>query len=278
MRFEMVESGEEIPRRSSDDPAVEKIRMDETSAAEDGLNDEPETIKCPFCGLILSFEIKSCPNCGEIIAPEQSPDAPQAVSAVPDTPAGEAMAVVFCGSCGSTVAGEICLRCGNPVSGLSAEMELVKGLEQCGLPSLIVSARYMHHAMPPDPLGEEIVFLAPGRFWSRSVVAQHFNGKAGKGISSRCGLSLRGTRINIILRGENYCLNYASVLDAFAEPLLKNGAAVLFRLVLTTDSGRWQFTLPYRGECGRGLADSLARYIRTRCVSLKRITDMGPGN
>jgi hypothetical protein len=150
------------------------------------------------------------------------------------------------------------------LDGDPAELELLRGIESCGLAHLVASRRYLEHGIAPELPADELLMLAPGRFWQRAAVAQFANGNGKIRLNGRCGLSVRGTGMVIMLRGKDEPIAYSDLRGVEVEPLAHKGKDLLHRLVLVTASGRWLLTLPFKGAAGRALAEHLKRYVSMR--------------
>lgn len=296
VRFEIVEPDDEeiagepdsketgVPEEKASpgagDGGKDPLPLEQESSALKGTSekDDPTAVKCSFCGLLPGPGETVCSNCGEDLLGERKPVkdeiGPESECAqTGEPPAEPAAARDLCVNCGGTLPeSELCPRCGSRPDGGSAEADLLAGIEKLGLSDLIVSARGLNSGEPADPTSVGLLFLAPGRFWSRSAVAQYFNGDGRVRFNSRCGLSVRGAHLTIMMRGEQHRLEFIALNEVHAEPVMKNGSAILYRLVLVSDSGRWLLTLPFRGERGRGLAELLARYVRTRGEVLRTLS------
>jgi len=283
MRFEIIDPGPVEPVVESLTPRPEPSAAPETVKKSPPAQ-KPEGIKCSFCGLELEPGVKLCPNCGEELVSGEKPEpdlvrsfrvrpadaetgSPRHVYPASDAQDTGLPSVVVCRFCGRTeipVAAGCCPACGAQLNGDPPELELVRGVERCGLPQLVASRRYLERGAAPDPLAEDLVLLTPGRFWQRAAVAQFANGNGKIRLNERCGLSVRGTGIVIMLRGKSERIPYSDVRGVMVEPLAHKGKNLLQRLVLVTAGGRWLLTLPFNGLAGRELAEHLKQYISIR--------------
>lgn len=280
MRFEIVEPAPVMPVDENMTVQLEPASPPEP-VVQSPVVQRPEGIKCSFCGLELEPGAILCPNCGEELVSGKKPEPdlvrPSGVRPVnagtgPEVPVNDVQDTgpadeVVCRSCGRTaipVAAGACPACGATLDDDPAELELVRGIERCGFKRLVASRRYLECGAAPDPLSDELVLLAPGRFWRHAAVAQFANGSGGIGFIGRCGLSVRGTGIVIMLRGEDERIAYSDLRGVTVEPLVHKGRDLLHRVVLVTAGGRWLLTLPFKGTAGRDLAEHLKRYISIR--------------
>jgi type II secretory pathway predicted ATPase ExeA len=309
LRFEIVEHADpEIP--SGPEPAPVEPEAEET--AEDAFSLEKklpgDQVKCSFCGLVVSRTEAACPNCGENlhetaeeepgVPAEPSPadlvpahvDPPPEAPAVPaednrNEPVAEAPAepgpqeLRTCPACAFTgPAGEAerCSRCGSPLAEESLELSLLEDVSALSLRKLILNRSYLDSGRPPDPLGDELLFIPPGRFWTRSAVVQYSNGSKENTFTTRCGLLLSTGRLRFIFSDQIQDLDLRTIRQVAVEELEKYGLKVLYRLRLETGSGGYRIAFPFRSPVARRFTLSMAEYLTAKIQALACIAGMEP--
>ena len=224
---------------------------------------EPEAgdlVKCGFCGLILEYGTRECPNCGEALEVRESPPATQRE----DRP--EPVAVRPAAAPGA-VAGDS-PRDAGPQPGPrerpgALELDLLRQAERLGLKRCIPNENFLRQGLPPERPDDELLVFPLRRWLGSSAVLSFRNGQGG--YTTRCGLVFTGGALRLVLADRREELPYATMRAVELEPVGSNGTPpVLYHLRLETAGGVFRIMLPVRAAVARPLGRVLRAYLMAR--------------
>ncbi len=229
-----VSAAEEKPTTINVDSA------DEQEQEQPAVEQEPEIIKCGFCGLELTPETAECPNCGESLKPEsdqcEEDDTLEHAEEEPD-----------------------------PESKLqepAPEDELLDGLRELKLDKFISADKERL-----DNGTSELLRLPCPRFWGRSPVVQFIARDTGEFFTSRCGVRIGCDRLLLETGGDTDSLAYEMIEQIGTDAVSNDGTVLLGQLVITATEGTYRLTLPFNADIGGRLAGLLESYIGGRIPS-----------
>jgi len=267
---ELVAAPEEKPSEEPEESqTAEEPELGEAEEIEKSPEPQPEMIKCSFCGLDLSAEILECPNCGEKLqkSDEEEPPQEEGIISLATTPqAGQPEEVAAGGvieANGSAGKEEEKIQ-GEP----SLEQNLLREVEELDLYKFILSESYLQDRRVPDPLDEELLVFPLRRFCGQTPVVKFTDGDRQESFTTRCGLVFTGSSLRFIFSNGLREISYRIIEKVDVEELAKNDKALLYQLILSTSTGSYQITLPFKASVAKRLGETLQRYLAEKVGGL----------
>ncbi len=224
---------------------------------------EPEAgdlVKCGFCGLVLEYGTRECPNCGEALEVREDPPAMQREDR-PD-PAALPPAAATGAAAGDSPRDDGPQLVPRERPG-ALELELLRQAERLGLKRCIPNENFLRQGLPPERPDEELLVFPLRRWLGSSAVLCFRNGQ--DGYTTRCGLVFTGGALRLVLADRREELPYATMRVVELEPVGSNGAPpVLYHLRLETAGGVFRIMLPLRAAVARPLGRVLRAYLMAR--------------
>jgi len=260
---ELVAAPEEKPSEEPGESQVaEEPELGEAEEVEESPEPQPEMVKCSFCGLDLSTGVLECPNCGEKLQEpdEEKPPEEEGTISLAGTPQTgqqeEVAASQVIGDNGSAGKEEEKIQ-----EEPSLEQNLLGEVEKLDLRKFILSESYLQDRRVTDPLNEELLVFPLRRFWGQSPVIEFTDGDRQESFTTRCGLVFTGSSLRFIFNDGLREISYRIIEKVDVEELAKNDKVLLYQLILSTSTGSYRITLPFKASVARRLGKTLQRYL-----------------
>ena len=240
--------------------AIEEPGLEKEEESGEGPEDQPEIIKCPFCGLDLSAEILECPNCGEKLLEsedEEPGEAEEIISLAEKPETGEDQ-----GAAAAESPEDNGSEKDEEIEEASLVRNLLREVEELDLRKFILSESFIKDRRTPDLPDEELLVFPLRRFCGRCPVVRFTNGDQEESFTTRCGLVFTGSSIRFIFSDGLREISYRLLEKIDVEEFAKNDTALLCQLNLKTSTGgNYHIMLPFQASVARKLGETLRRYL-----------------
>jgi len=247
--------------------AIEEPGLEKEKESAESPEDQPEIVKCPFCGLDLSAEILECPNCGEKLLESEDEEPGEAdeiisLAETPETGEGRGTAAVESPEDKGSEKDE-------EIEEASLVRNLLREVEELDLRKFILSESFIEDRRAPDLPDEELLVFPLRRFCGRCPVVRFTNGNQEESFTTRCGLVFTGSSIRFIFSDGLREISYRLLEKIDVEEFAKNDTALLCQLNLKTSTGgNYHIMLPFQASVARKLGETLRRYLAGKAHAL----------